>query len=87
MFPTKSPRMDGMPTLFYQKYWRVVGEDVTDFYLNILNGRGSVQTINHTLLTLIPKPKCPAQVTECRLINLCTVLYKIISKTLVNQMK
>ncbi|KAI5335391.1 hypothetical protein L3X38_025524 [Prunus dulcis] len=87
MFPTKSPGMDGMPALFYQKYWRVVGDDVTDLCLNILNGRDSVQTINHTLLTLIPKTKCPAQVTEYRPINLCTVLYKIISKTLVNRMK
>ncbi|CAB4308921.1 unnamed protein product [Prunus armeniaca] len=60
MFPTKSSRMDGMLALFYQKYWRVVGDDVTNFCLNILNGRGSVQTINHTLLTLIPKTECPA---------------------------
>ncbi|ONI21697.1 hypothetical protein PRUPE_2G081900 [Prunus persica] len=74
IFPTKSLRVD-------------VGDDVIDFYLSILNRRGSVQKINHTLLTLIPKTECPTQVAEYRPISLCAVLYKIISKTLVNRMK
>lgn len=29
MHPTKSQGPDGMPPLFFQKYWYIVGEDVT----------------------------------------------------------
>ncbi|CAL8120220.1 unnamed protein product [Prunus armeniaca] len=75
MFPTKSPGLDGMPALFYQRYWHVIMM------------WASVREINHTLITLIPKVDNPTRVTEYRLISLCSVLYKLISKTLVNRMK
>ncbi|KAH0996446.1 hypothetical protein GBA52_020310 [Prunus armeniaca] len=87
MFPTKSLGVDAMPALFYQKYWDVVGNDVVAFCLNIMNGRASVKEVNHTLLTPIPKVHRPTKVTGFRPINLCTVLYKIISKSMVNRLK
>ncbi|CAL9020837.1 unnamed protein product [Prunus brigantina] len=87
MFPTKSPSLDGMPALFYQRYWHVIGNDVVSFCLNVLNGQASVREINHTLITLIPKVDNPTRVTEYRPTSLCSVLYKLISTTLVNRMK
>lgn len=36
--------------------------------------------INFTYRALIPKVKCPTVVSEFRPINLCNVLYKIVSK-------
>lgn len=76
MYPTKSLGYDGMPALFYQKHWDVVGDEVTRYCLGVLNGEGSVKEVNHTLLALIPKVKKPTIVTEFRPISLCTVLYK-----------
>ncbi|KAI5329450.1 hypothetical protein L3X38_028847 [Prunus dulcis] len=70
-----------------EKYWGVVGDDVVGFCLNVLNGGASVKEINHTLLTLIPKVDKPTKVTEFRPISLCTVIYKMISKTIVNRLK
>lgn len=39
MFPTKTPSPDGFPTLFYQKYWNIVGQKTTLECLDILNNR------------------------------------------------
>ena len=57
--PNKSSGPDGMPVLFYQKYWHIVGEEITKTALNILNGNDSRLEINHTYIVLIPKIKVP----------------------------
>lgn len=30
MFPTKSPSLDGLPALFYQNYWAIVGPKLVE---------------------------------------------------------
>ena len=37
MAPLKSPSPDGMPPLFYQNYWSLIGPDVTLSILHYLN--------------------------------------------------
>ncbi|CAL2247000.1 unnamed protein product [Prunus armeniaca] len=76
-----------MPALFYQKYWGIVGQGVSDLCLRVLNGSDGVNEFNHTLVALIPKVHSPTRVSEYRPISLCNVLYKIISKTLANRLK
>lgn len=85
--PTKAPGSDGIEVVFYHKYWEFVGEDVSNFCLNILNNEAPMDMINKTHIVIIPKIKNPTDMKDFRPINLCTILYKIIAKTLANKLK
>ncbi len=87
MAPLKSPGPDGLPPVFYQKYWHLIGEDVTKAVLTCLNIGKILKAINHTYITLIPKVKNPEEVKEFRPISLCNVIYKLLSKVLTNRLK
>ena len=87
MAPLKAPGLDGMPLLFYQNYWQLVGNDVTQSILNFLNTATLSSHLNHTYVTLIPKVKSPKLIFEYRLISLCNVLCKIFFKVLANRLK
>jgi len=87
MAPLKTPRPDGMPSLFYQHFWQVLHHDVIGSILSWLNTGILPHPINHTFLTLILKIKNLEYVHEYRPISLCNVLYKIFSKVLANRLK
>ena len=87
MHLTKASGPDGMFTIFFQKYWNIVGNDVICMVLNVLNFNISVATINKTNITLVPKKKNPAKMTEFRPISLSNVVYKLISKVLASCLK
>ncbi|KAL5551944.1 hypothetical protein UlMin_002120 [Ulmus minor] len=76
-----------MSALFYQNYWAIVGDEVTTACLGFLNEGLGLGSINETLITLLPKVKCPTHITEFRPISLCNVLYKIISKMMATRMR
>ena len=87
MHPIKAPGPDGKHVIFSQRFWHIVGSDITSAILDVLNGKGSLDTINETYLALISKVKCLKKSSEFRPISLCNVLYKIVDKVLANRLK
>ena len=85
MYPMKAPGPDGYPAHFFQHHWDLCGDDVTKAVLRIVEGTESAESINDTVLVLIPKVTSPTVLSQYRPISLCNVIYKIISKCLVNR--
>lgn len=48
---------DGTLTMFYQKFWHIVGNDVTSLVWQVLNGGWDALDIKKTLIVVIPKVK------------------------------
>lgn len=87
MHPIKSLGPDSMSPIFCQKYWNIVGQNVSDCILNILNNGVMPLEMNETHICLIPKTKNPQKITEYRPISLCNVTYRILAKVLANRLK
>ena len=83
----KAPGPDGMPLLFYQCYWSLLGSDVSHSILHYLNSGDLPPELCHSFITLIPKVKEPKHVSEFQPINLSNVLYRIFAKVLTNRLQ
>uniref|UniRef100_A0A803PWX1 Reverse transcriptase domain-containing protein n=1 Tax=Cannabis sativa TaxID=3483 RepID=A0A803PWX1_CANSA len=87
MNPTKAPGADGLPALFYQKFWSKLKDEVIAVCLNVLNNGADLSCLNDTVVALIPKVDKPQKIEEFRPISLCNVIYKIVSKCLANRLR
>nr|XP_027088506.1 uncharacterized protein LOC113709853 [Coffea arabica] len=87
MQPEKAPGQDGMPPLFFQRFWNILKGDIIPAILSFFNTGHMLKSINHTVISLIPKFLHPTCLKDFRPISLCSVIYKIISKILANRLK
>ena len=87
LLPTKALGPDGMSAIFFHKYWDIVGLNITNMVLNVLNSNLLMTEINKTNISLIPKTNHPTKMIEFRPISLCNTIYKLISKIFANRFK
>lgn len=85
MGPIKAPRCYWFSTIFFQKCWHIVGREVSNFCLGVLNNDLNLEPMNVTNIVLIPKiPKLTSMV-NFRPSSLCNVIYKLITKVIANR--
>jgi hypothetical protein len=77
-----APGPDGLPFLFYQKFWDIVKSDILALFQDFHDGNLDLYRLNFSLLTLIPKEQGARNMKKFRPISLCNCRFKIFSKVL-----
>ncbi|XP_056687940.1 uncharacterized protein [Spinacia oleracea] len=72
----KAPGPDGFGSHFFKDSWHIVGDEVVAAVLDMLQQGKILKELNHTVITLIPKTKCPKDVSEFRPISCCNTLLR-----------
>lgn len=87
MHPIKAHGPDGVHAKFCQTHWQTLGSSISSMLLTCLNNWVSWFSLNEIYVSLIPKVKKSTFMVEFRPISLYNVVYKILSKVLVNRIK
>ena len=87
MKPYKAPGPDGFQPLFNQRFWDMVKPNVMRLVSEILAGREFPEGFNDAYIVLIPKMATPQFAKHFRPIGLCNIVYKIVTKVIINRLK
>lgn len=80
--PSKSPSKDDFQCKLFQDTWNIIKQDVCRVVKFFCNDGYMLKSVNHTLISLIPKMTVVEDMKQLRPISLYFVFYKIISKIL-----
>ncbi|KAL4288654.1 hypothetical protein AHAS_Ahas19G0307800 [Arachis hypogaea] len=83
----KAPGADGFQAFFFKEYWEVVGTEVWELVKKAFVGFDLDSALFDTLVVLIPKVDNPSRMKEFCPISLCNVIYKIITKVVVERLR
>lgn len=78
---------DGFQPIFYKRYWDIVGDEVWRFVHDSFRYGQFSAPVTDTLMVLIPKHDSPNTFKSFCPNSLCNVLYKIVTKVLVNRLR
>lgn len=87
MGPLKAPGPNGFPARFFQRHWSVVKAYVVAVVQRFFTDGDLPFGMNDIAIVLIPKVKNPEEQKDFQPISLCNVVYKLISKCLVNRLR
>jgi hypothetical protein len=85
--PIKAQGLDGFHARFYQKNWEVLRSEVIHAVSHFFATGFMPEGVNDTSIVLIPKIDNPIELKDYRPIGLCNVMYKVVSKCLVNSLR
>lgn len=85
--PFKAPGLGDFPARFFQKNWRVLRADVIKAVKSFFVTGVMPEGVNDMVICLIPKEKDPQTLKDYEPISLCNVIYKVVSKYLVNRLQ
>jgi hypothetical protein len=70
MKPNRAPGPDGFNGLFLKKCWHIVKKDFIQLCHDFHAGKGNIQSINGSFITLVPKNFFPESINDFRPISL-----------------
>src|SRR4051812_20177106 len=83
----KSPGPDGFNNEFMKLCWPIIKDDVKHLLIEFYEGNVSLESINSSFITLIPKIAAPLTPADFRPISLLNSVLKIITKILANRLQ
>ena len=83
----KSPGPDGFNNEFFKSCWDIIKGDVLKLIVDFHAGQLSMESINTSYITLIPKSGTPLTVNDFRPISLLNCCLKLITKLLANRLQ
>ncbi|KAJ8402295.1 hypothetical protein AAFF_G00371600 [Aldrovandia affinis] len=81
----KAPGPDGIPAEFYQAFWDLLKDDVADVFRAAFGEGRLGDSLRQSLVALVPKKGDLKDLWNWRLINLLSVDYKIMAKSLMRR--
>jgi hypothetical protein len=82
-----APGPDGFPARFLQRNWGLLRDDIVKAVQRFFHDGIMPAEVNDTAIVLIPKKNDPEELKDFRPISLCNVIFKVISKCLVNRLR
>src|ERR1044072_2694178 len=83
----KAPGPDGFQPFFFKKYWSKIGDDIWKVVKDAFANGYLPSKLIETLVVPIAKVDFPSVLGDFRPISLCNVVYKIVTKVLVNRLR
>ncbi|XP_013639673.1 PREDICTED: uncharacterized protein LOC106344925 [Brassica oleracea var. oleracea] len=84
---SKSPGPDVYSVEFLRASWDTVGEDIIVAVAEFFRNGRLLKDLNTTTIVLIPKTSAACRLGDFRLISCCNLVYKVITKIIVNRLK
>lgn len=83
----KAPSPDGFQAIFFHSQWPTVGDSICKLIKDIWENPWKIKEINSTHIALILKVDNISTMKQFRLIGLCNVTYKAITKIITNMIR